>query len=294
MGSTDKKSESRLTLYLLLAMAAWGLSWTNAKVLGFYADPPVIMVWRFIFATLSFAPVVYFTNNTFKISLKNGMHILLGAIFITAYNYLFFKGTQVGLASVGGVLVTTLNPIFTTLISALLLGGFLYRKDIWGLFFGFLGGLIILRFWEIQSESFFQSGNIYFLLASVAWGALTNVTAKGKDSISFMTYTFWCYVFSIVLSIGLARNSDLTTIFSYDWVFWLNMITISVLAMALATTTYFKGAVILGPKKVSSFIFTVPVTAVLFAMVFLGESLEWPTILGGLLAGFAVYLINND
>ncbi len=293
MGSAEKQSESRLTFYLLLAMAAWGLSWSNAKVLGTYANPPVIMVWRFIFASLSFAPVVYFTKNTFKISLNNGFHILLGAFFITSYNYLFFKGTQVGLASVGGVLVTTLNPIFTTLISALLFRGFLYRKDIWGLFFGFLGGIIILRFWEIQSDSFFQSGNIYFLLAAVAWGALTNVTAKGKDSISFMTFTFWCYVFSIVLSLGLTQNSNLTTIFSFDWVFWLNMISVSVLAMAFATTTYFKGAIILGPKKVSSFIFTVPITAVLFAMGFLGEALEWPTIVGGLLAGFAVYLINE-
>ena len=198
------------------------------------------------------------------------------------------------MASVGGVLVTTLNPIFTTLISALLFRGFLYRKDIWGLFFGFLGGIIILRFWEIQSDSFFQSGNIYFLLAAVAWGALTNVTAKGKDSISFMTFTFWCYVFSIVLSLGLTQNSNLTTIFSFDWVFWLNMISVSVLAMAFATTTYFKGAIILGPKKVSSFIFTVPITAVLFAMGFLGEALEWPIIVGGLLAGFAVYLINKQ
>jgi len=274
-------------------MAAWGLSWTNAKVLGAYADPPVIMVWRFIFATLSFAPVVYLTKNTFKISLNNGFHILLGAFFITSYNYLFFKGTQVGLASVGGVLVTTLNPVFTTLISALLLGGYLYRKDIWGLIFGFLGGLIILKFWEIQFDSFFQSGNLYFLLASISWGALTNVTSKGKDAISFMTFTFWCYLFSILLSLGLAKNSDLTVIFSFDWIFWLNMITVSVLAMAFATTTYFKGAVILGPKKVSSFIFTVPVTAILFAMVFLGESLEWSTILGGVLAGFAVYLINQ-
>ncbi|MBL7014480.1 MAG: DMT family transporter [Candidatus Marinimicrobia bacterium] len=293
MGSAEKQSESRLTFYLLLAMAAWGLSWTNAKVLGEYADPPVIMVWRFIFATLSFAPVVYLTKNTFKISLNNGFHILLGAFFITSYNYLFFKGTQVGLASVGGVLVTTLNPVFTTLISALLLGGYLYRKDIWGLIFGFLGGLIILKFWEIQFDSFFQSGNLYFLLASISWGALTNVTSKGKDAISFMTFTFWCYLFSILLSLGLAKNSDLTVIFSFDWIFWLNMITVSVLAMAFATTTYFKGAVILGPKKVSSFIFTVPVTAILFAMVFLGESLEWSTILGGALAGFAVYLINQ-
>ena len=294
MGSAEKQPKSRLTFYLLLAMAAWGLSWTNAKILGTYADPPVIMVWRFIFATLSFAPVVYFTNNTFKISLNNGFHILLGAFFITTYNYLFFKGTQVGLASVGGVLVTTLNPIFTTIISALLLGGYLYQKDIWGLFFGFLGGFIMLKFWDMQFDAFFQSGNLYFLLASISWGALTNVTSKGKDAMSFMTFTFWCYLFSILLSFALARHSDLTAIFSYDWIFWLNMITVSVLAMAFATTTYFKGAIILGPKKVSSFIFTVPITAVLFAMGFLGEALEWPIIVGGLLAGFAVYLINKQ
>lgn len=293
MGFIKKETKSRLTILLLLAMAAWGLSWTNAKILGQFADAPTIMFWRFIFATLSFAPVVYFTKNSFKISFSNMWHILLGSIFLTTYNYLFFKGTQLGMASVGGVLVTTLNPIFTTLISAILFGGFLYRKDIWGLFLGLFGGIIMLRIWELNPESLIQSGNIYFLLASISWGALTNVTAKGKDSISFMTYTFWCYFFSIFLSYGLSYETDLSLVFSYNWIFWLNMIVVSVLAMAFATSTYFKGALILGPKKVSSFIFTVPVTAVLFAMIFLGESLELSTVVGGILAGFAVYLINQ-
>ncbi|MBT88435.1 MAG: hypothetical protein CMG30_02535, partial [Candidatus Marinimicrobia bacterium] len=49
----------------------------------------------------------------------------------------------------------------------------------------------------------------------------------------------------------------------------------------------------LGPQKASAFIFTVPVTAMLFAIIFLKEELTISITIGSLLAMFAVYLINK-
>ena len=75
---------------MIISMTTWGLSWTNAKILGQYTDPIVLMVWRFLFASLSIAPIVYLSKNPFKLCLEGISFILLNAVFMVSYNYFFF------------------------------------------------------------------------------------------------------------------------------------------------------------------------------------------------------------
>ena len=277
----------------MIAMVTWGLSWTNAKILGMYGDAPLMTFWRFVFATLSFAPIVYFTKNSFSINGKSLRFIALNALFMTSYNYFYFRGTQVGLAGAGGVLVTTLNPINTAILAAILFNIPLYRKDIAGMIIGFIGGGMIMNIWNMDMDLLLQSGNAHFLLASLSWAAVTLVTSRSKDVMPFIPYSFWSFGIASLLSFLLAFDQPLLSIFQFDWVFWLNMLLLAVGAMAFGTTIYFLATRQLGPQKASSFIFTVPVTAMLFAMLFLNEELTITIAIGSILAMFAVYLINK-
>ena len=277
----------------MIAMVTWGLSWTNAKIVGMYGDAPLMTFWRFVFATLSFAPIVYFTKNSFSINGKSLRFIALNALFMTSYNYFYFRGTQVGLAGAGGVLVTTLNPINTAILAAILFNIPLYRKDIAGMIIGFIGGGMIMNIWNMDMDLFLQSGNTHFLLASLSWAAVTLITSRSKDVMPFIPYSFWCFGIASLLSFLLAFDQPLLSIFQFDWVFWLNMMLLAVGAMAFGTTIYFLASRQLGPQKASSFIFTVPVTAMLFAMLFLNEELTITIAIGSILAMFAVYLINK-
>jgi len=274
-------------------MVTWGLSWTNAKIVGMYGDAPLMTFWRFVFATLSFAPIVYFTKSSFSINGKSLRFIALNALFMTSYNYFYFRGTQVGLAGAGGVLVTTLNPINTAILAAILFNIPLYRKDIAGMIIGFIGGGMIMNIWNMDMDLFLQSGNTHFLLASLSWAAVTLITSRSKDVMPFIPYSFWCFGIASLLSLLLAFDQPLLSIFQFDWVFWLNMMLLAVGAMAFGTTIYFLASRQLGPQKASSFIFTVPVTAMLFAMLFLNEELTITIAIGSILAMFAVYLINK-
>ncbi len=277
----------------MIAMVTWGLSWTNAKIVGMYGDAPLMTFWRFVFATLSFAPIVYFTKSSFSINGKSLRFIALNALFMTSYNYFYFRGTQVGLAGAGGVLVTTLNPINTAILAAILFNIPLYRKDIAGMIIGFIGGGMIMNIWNMDMDLFLQSGNTHFLLASLSWAAVTLITSRSKDVMPFITYSFWSFGIASLLSFLLAFDQPLLSIFQFDWVFWLNMMLLAVGAMAFGTTIYFLASRQLGPQKASSFIFTVPVTAMLFAMLFLNEELTITIATGSILAMFAVYLINK-
>ena len=45
---------------MVAAMVIWGISWPSAKIIGRYADPELIMVWRFIFAAGTMASIMFF------------------------------------------------------------------------------------------------------------------------------------------------------------------------------------------------------------------------------------------
>ena len=279
---------------MVIAMLTWGLSWTNAKILGQYADAPLIMVWRFFFASLSFAPLLKLSDDSLRLTKDNIYFILGNALCMVSYNYFYFKGTQIGLAGAGGVLVTTLNPILTTLFVGLLFGGIIKQKDWFGLVLGLVGGAFIIRLWEMDGSSLVQSGNLFFILASLSWVCVTILTSKSKNTISFMAYSFWSFTFACLISIPISINEDIFIIFDFDRVFWLNLIMLSVLAMSFGTSIYFLASLKLGPKRASSFIFLVPLTAMGFAMYFLSETLHLSTLLGGVLGIIAVYLINKE
>ena len=114
------RKDLTLNILMVLAMLSWGLSWTNAKLVGQYGDAPLIMVWRFLLATISIAPILLFAKISFFIEKKNLFIIFFNSLFMVSYNYFYFRGTQVGLAGAGGVLVTTLNPVLTLLISTVI------------------------------------------------------------------------------------------------------------------------------------------------------------------------------
>ena len=281
----------KLSIMMILAMITWGLSWTNAKILGTYADPTLIMFWRFVIASICFFFIVI-TKESLKISTKVIPIIVINSIFMVLYNFFYFKGTQIGLAGTGGVLVTTLNPILTSIFSSLFKYDTLPRKDWAGLFIGFIASVIILRIWDLNFFSFYNSGNLFFIMASFSWVAVTITTSKSKEKISFLSYSFWTFLTSALISVAFIRNDSLYSIMTFDLIFWINLIVLSVFAMAFGTSIYFYASTKIGPKKASSYIFLVPFTAILFSIYFLGEPFQLSTILGGGIGAFSVYLIN--
>ena len=290
----DYKKDMRLNILMVVAMLTWGLSWTNAKILGQYADAPLIMVWRFFFASLSFAPFLKLTNDSLQLT-KNNIYFILGnPLCMVSYNYFYFKGTQIGLAGAGGVLVTTLNPILTALFANLIFGSIMQKKDWIGLGLGLIGGAFIIRIWEMDISQMVQTGNLFFILASLSWVCVTIITSRSKNTIPFMAYSFWSFTFACLLSIPISMNEDLLIIFNFDHIFWLNLFMLSVLAMSFGTSIYFLASLRLGAKRSSSYIFLVPLTAMGFAMYFLSEPLLLSTLIGGILGIMSVYLINKE
>ena len=290
------KSHFPILLYILmiLAMATWGLSWTNAKVLSNYGPSSVVAFWRFSFSSIAMIPVLWLTGNDFRVTRQGMKYIFPGAVFISLYNIFFFVGTDRGSASVGGIIVPTFNPVITFIISVLLLKQVFSRKDIIGLVLGFTGGVIVLQAWTLSLEQMIANGNLYFICASISWGIMSIISGRSHGHVSTLSFSFWVYTISALIYLGVTWNKDILLIFTYDWIFWVNMFFLSSGAMVFGTTVYFLATTRLGPEKASAFIFMVPVTALLFSVLLIGERLEVTTMIGGIMTMTAVYLINKS
>ena len=281
-------------MILLLSMTIWGLSWTNAKILSDYGPSSVLAFWRFFFSSITMIPVLWLTGNNFRVTRQGMKYIFTGAVFISLYNIFFFMGTNNGTASVGGIIVPTFNPIITFIISILLMKQVVYRMDIIGLILGFTGGVIVLQAWTLSLEQIIANGNLFFICASVSWGIMSIISGRSHAHISTLSFSFWVYTISTLIYLGATWNKDILLIFTYDWIFWVNMFLLSVGAMVFGTTVYFFGTTRLGPEKASAFIFMVPVTALFFSVLLIGERLEITTMIGGMMTMIAVYLINKS
>ncbi|MEL1224033.1 MAG: DMT family transporter, partial [Candidatus Neomarinimicrobiota bacterium] len=237
--------------------------------------------------------VLLISKISFFIKKRDILLIFSNSLFMVSYNYFYFKGTQVGLAGAGGVLVTTLNPVLTLLVSSIIYHTNISTKDIFGLTCGMIGGGLIIRIWQQDMNSLFQSGNLFFIFASISWVSVTIITSYSRERLSFMSYSFWSFSFAFLLSIPLALEQNLMSVFEFDWIFWINLLFLSCIAMSFGTSIYFLASSKLGPKKASAYIFLVPLSAMGFAMIILSEPLQTSTLFGGILGIYAVYLINK-
>jgi len=273
-------------------MLAWGLAWINAKVLSNYLDSFSLIFWRFLIAAISLVFVAKFLKHSLKIDFKTFFVAFIAAILMLFYNYFFFRGTSLGDAGFGGVLVTTLNPILTFFAVAILQRKNLGKKEYFALFLGALGSFIMLEIWQYGFGVFTQNAIKYFLLAATTWVFITLVSTLNKKATA-VVFSFYMYLLVVFIDYLFFLDRKLTPIYNFDWIFWLNLFAISLFAVTFATTVYFLATVQKGSKYASAFIFLVPFSAAIFATIFLGEKLKNTTIIGGLIVVVAIYILQD-
>ncbi len=287
------KKEKWLLAVMILSMCIWGTSWTCAKVLGTYTTALNLSFLRFVLVPLTLFPITYFTKTEISVHKKGWFHIIGASVFILLYTLFFFKGVHKGFPGAGGVLVTTINPIFAYIIGLFISKSVPKKQEYIGLVLGFIAGMTLLKIWD-NTHVILDIGNSYFLLAAFVWAVMSKISSHANKFGNAMGFSLWVH---IVTAIGLSFFIDfkeLATLFKVaDTKFWFNILYFGIINSALATTVFLYVSAKIGAEKASSYIFIVPSTAVLTSWLFLGENILWNTIVGGVLGVFAVFIING-
>ena len=139
------KANQKIYILMSFAMLTWAIAWTSAKILNRYLDFYDLTFLRFFFGFISLLPFIIKQSFNKIFSLNNIKYVVLTSILFFIYNICFFKATFYGDAGKGAVLVTTINPIFTFLISSILARQ-ISKNELIGILFGLIGGLLILKY----------------------------------------------------------------------------------------------------------------------------------------------------
>ena len=273
-----------------LAMFSWAIAWTNAKIVGEYLSYSNIIFFRFLLGFLSLLPFIVIKKKILP-KINDFKYILIPSLLFFFYNIAFFKGTHYGLAGKGGVLVTTLNPLCTILIMSLINKKIINREFV-GMFFGIIGGFIIMNLHNEGIANILNINNIYFIICAITWGIMTISISYAQKYIDPYMFICLCYFFTMIISLPFINLSEID-VNKLDFRFYLNFILVSIGAMSFGTSIYIYTTPILGPTKVSVFIFSVPFIAMGTANLFLNEPFTINIIIGGMLSLLSIYIVNK-
>jgi drug/metabolite transporter (DMT)-like permease len=291
----DDKSNTNNKIYfyilMVFAMLFWGSSWISVKVLGRYISYKELVFYRYFITTITLIPVIVYLKYSFSINIRNFFLSGVASIMLLIYTLFFYFGTKYGTAGLGGALVTTTIPIVTFVLLVLFFKKKIFKKDLFALALGVVGVLTILNIWQLSIQNILNSTNLLFMLCAVSWALLTIVNKK-SDNINAIVFSFYIYLISTVIGFVMSDFSS-GNILDFDYIFWLNLIIISVLSTTFATSVYFVAIKHIGTSQASAFIFLVPFFAISISFIFLGENISSTTIIGTILTIIAVYILNK-
>jgi drug/metabolite transporter (DMT)-like permease len=274
---------------IVLAMVLWGIGWPALKVVTASVNAEVVTFWRFLIMALAFVPVLIWWKKPLRLSRKAAPIVVASALLNTAFMFLSFWGVEAGTAGAGGVIITTFSPVLTALLTIWFFNARVTRGQWFGLAVGILGGAVMLEAWTLE---IFSGGNLYFLLSALVWAALTLLSQKSHLHLEPVHFSFLLAVSATAVTFFLALPSGISTVFEQDWRFWSALLFLGVMGQTVASTIYFVASGKIGSSAASSYMFLVPLSALLASYLILGEVPSMWLLIGGTVSSVAIYIVN--
>ena len=278
---------------LIILSVIWGSSYILIKKGLTGLTPVQLGSLRVIITTILIAPIGY---NKIKHIPKNKMKWVAVSAFVGSFfpAYLFaFAETEIS-SSVTAVMVS-LTPLFTLLISVIIFGEELLKKQVIGVIIGFLGIVVLINN-ELLSSSFNLLYVMFIVLAAFCYAVnanllkykLPNIPALG---IVFMSFLFMFIPAFIVLFFSEFPFSDFTS----DPLILESIIYIVILALfgtAIAKVMYIKLLAISTPVFSVSTTYLMPVVAIFWGLLD-GEEFKLTQFIGTSIILLGVYLVTK-
>ncbi|MFM1975073.1 MAG: hypothetical protein RL524_1060, partial [Actinomycetota bacterium] len=226
------------------------------------------------------------TRRDFYASLAIG--IALHAIYLGGVWQAIAEGSPSGIASV----ITSLQPVFVSMIAIKLLGEPLLRRQLLGLCLGFFGVLLVLE------PAFSRAGEMTLLALLLLLAALSGSTSatlmqkKLGHSIPLLAGTTYQFLIAGVVlgiySLAVGKTSIEWNVESALAMSWAVIVT-SIIAILLLLWMLTRGSA----ARVSSLLYLVPPTTAVQAFILFGEKLNPQAIIGIAMTALGVALVQK-
>ena len=280
-----------MRILMIVAMMGWGLVWPLSKMLIDYGTPEQIAALRFLLVSLCFLPIIFIFRISFVIPLKALIPTLLTGVLNALYSYLMYVGMPYGDAGNAGVITEVLAPIMAAFLWSAYRKEHLSVRKRWGLLLGVLAGAILVNLFG-DITSLLHIFHIVYLLAALDWAFLMITSRLATESINAISLNFYASLITFILLCPSLISNSSDQILSASYEFWIWLLLVAVFCTVFSTTIFYKALFVLGVVEGGIYALLVPVFALFFSYILLGEVPHWHTILGGILAVGSIYIIN--
>jgi drug/metabolite transporter (DMT)-like permease len=298
MTANDDRIDARDWSLLAVLSVLWGGSFFFNGVVLKELPPLTVVLLRVALAAMILLPVLRAYQIRFPVGLSGWKPFFAIALL---NNVLPFSLIVIGQTYIPSGLASILNattPLFTVVVMAAAGDEKLHARRVVGVVTGLIG-VIILHGQDLHGQDpGFQSGEgvgILLCLAAAFSYGLSALYARRKLSNSppLATATFQLLASALMMTIVAA-------VFERPWQLpmpgvttWLAMIGLAALSTALAYIVFFQVLRRSGSTNVMLVTLLIPVTAILLGYLVLGESISLREIIGALVIGSALLLMDG-
>lgn len=280
--------------FWVLAIVLWGPSFLLIKVALRELEPIMVVALRISLGAVGCWALLIWQRIPLPRQPRLLVALVLFGLVNTAAPFLLITWAEQFIDSgVAGILNGTM-PFFTTLIAHFFLADDrITPLKLLGLALGF-AGMVFLLGGNLQNSNWLGSlrGQLAVIVACICYasGAVYNSLAlRGNRpevtaaySLTGAAVWLWLSAFASGTALRLPASSAV----------WLAVLWLGLMGTALAYTAAFYLMRSWGPTRVSLLTYVLPVVAVTLGVVFLGETLHWQLVAGGLLVLAGIGVVN--
>ena len=282
--------------WLLISVAlVWGANYTIGKYGVAYMSSIQFNSLRFLVASPVLLVITFMLERSLRIERKDWLRlVVVGIVGTTLYQTLFMLSVKYTSATNASLLIA-MSPIFTGILAVLHKQERFSMKIQVGSVLSFGGAALVLLTGHTSQSTYEYAwlGNGNGLVAAIAWGWYPILAQPLITKYSAMRVTSWSTLIGIVPLViyCLFHASALT--WPADLLSWGSLTYSIVFATIFGLAMWYVGISQIGSTKVMVYMYLVPLFAVIFAAMTIGERITIMQLIGGLVIFIGLYVVKK-
>lgn len=275
---------------MVFVSLSWGLSFMLSKHAMNEGFPPMTLALiRYLFASVILTALTLGKEKSLTVQKGDIAPIFVSGLFgITLYYY--FEYTGIGITStVNASIILAAIPVFTLIAETVTMRMRLTVKKAAGTALSLAGVAFIVCF-GAQDGTGNMRGDLFILGASLVWVGYLFVSKKLRSRYSSLKMNA-LQALSALLTLIPPALLERDRWVPVSITAWLSALLLAAVCSALCYWLYGNALSVLTPLSSAIFVNIIPLAAILAGVVFLGETLAIPQVLGGLMVTVSVFVV---
>jgi drug/metabolite transporter (DMT)-like permease len=273
-------------------MIIWGSDYPFGKISLREVSPMSFGAMRTVLSAAALVFIFSRQGESWAVSKWQFLRLVVLALLGAFLNRVFWSiGVSQTTASNAALLMAT-SPIFVFVATFLLFRTEVTFRAALGVFICFLGVFLVIRSdwhgWSMSSETI--KGDLICIAASASWALFTLLSKRLLKDISSLKLTTYVMLIGAIIFLPFLPNEKAGGWFKISAWAWFGVLYVGLMGNCLAYFLYVYGVKSIGALRTVLYQYLTPVAAILFALLFLKESITGPQLLGAGVVFFGIFL----